>query len=229
MDDTPYPQGFVPYPPEVARGLAHQAFVLYKAAPMFQSNNFFPCALCTHENREEIDYQLLIDAAGPELRAAAGRDPDSNGPDRGRWAKHRFTAHRDKHLLPIIENAAMPAFSRMIHHGTPLPVEADKRERGYWYLIRAFAIHAEAMKGKKLMPALLALREMRAIDVEMIAANPMKPVAPTGPDEPPPEGFADKDEKLLAAFSKSRPRQPIEDIEETENGRNGTDANGTET
>src|ERR1700732_4594577 len=186
MDDTPYPQGFVPYPPEVARALAHQAFEVYKAAPMFQSNNFFPCALCTHENREEIDYQLLIDAAGPQLRAAAGRDPDSSGPDRGRWAKHRFTAHRDNHLMPLIQQGVTPSLARI--EDMPFPHDGDQRERGHWYLMRAFAIHAEAMKAKKLMPALVALRDMRAIDAEMLGWNPMKVATPSVSNDPPPEG-----------------------------------------
>ena len=34
----------------------------------------------------------------------------------------------------------------------PFPYDGDRRERGYWYLMRAFAIHSDAMKNGKHIP-----------------------------------------------------------------------------
>jgi hypothetical protein len=222
------PQVFSPYSYEVARVLARKATELYQASSTFRTTNARPCALCVHPQREEIDYQLLIDAKGPALRLAAGRDPAFDGPDRGRWAKDRFIAHRDRHLLPLIRDGVALALTKI--EDMPYPKDAATKDRGYWYLMRAFMIHEDARKDGKHMAALMALKEMRAVDVEMLGGISVPADSRRLP--PPPaeseqaEEFSDRDNKLMAAFAKSRPKQPIEDVPDGSDQR-ASDANGT--
>ena len=64
------------------------------------------------------------------------------------------------------------------------------------------------------------------IDMEMLGPDPARSWQAAKPDESAPQSFSDKDEKLLAAFAKSRPRQPIEDVVEDRN-ENGSNSDGT--
>ena len=215
------PEDFLPYAPEIARALAHQAYVLYKQSGVL---NLFggspnPCKLCIHPWREEIDYNLLIDSDARTLLEVTRRDK-SDPYDGSVWRyKTRFMGHRDKHLMPLIKNGVTPSLARI--EDMPFPHDGDRRDRGYWYLMRAFAIHAEAMKAEKWVVALSALKDMRETDQEMLNWQPMKPALQGPVAEPPPEAFSDRDSKLMQAFAKSRPKQIEEDVEET-NGQNQT-------
>jgi hypothetical protein len=138
------PTTFAAFPADVAKDFARRA-VAAEVIPNL-------CKICSHPNRETIDFHILSDASLDQLRAVSDIDYAP---------KELFEQHRDNHLMPVVR-AALPSPRTMLE--MPYPAD-DAKAKSWWYFCRFWAISDMAIKDGSYNAAIGAMREMRLIDM----------------------------------------------------------------
>jgi hypothetical protein len=203
---TDVPFQAVPY--EIAKAISRRVQFIYKEkGDEWKPKGPNGCQICDHDKREVIDTLLLMGANYSAIRRAMGESDF-----RSKWTRARFMRHRDYHLRPLIEAEVNPAsvWLRML----PYPNDGDRQTKGWWYLLRCQGMMDEAQAANQLGTALNCLKEMRAIDMEMLARSPRQ----VSRDLTALAGAAEPGSKLERAFKRSVRKEAITNGDGTESG-----------
>jgi hypothetical protein len=208
---------FKPVSLELAKAIAHRVGVLWgEKKNEYDASRGPVCKVCDSPNREKIDRMLLAGAEARSMRLAA--------PDLVRYQLWQFLSHRDKHLMPFIAAEVKPEYESLME--MPYPSDGDALAKGWWYLMRTYALSQRAFHDGEVSVALNCLKEMRKVDVEMVLPRQELPADKTpllGEPDPKPaaDTFPNHDERLNRAFARSAaPKPEVSDAPiETESSR----------
>lgn len=199
---------FRPYALELAKAVAHRVAIMWPEKKIEYDHSKGPgCGLCEAPNRETIDRMLLTGAETKSIRKAA--------PTYVHYQQERFLKHRDFHLMPFIAREVKPEYQNLME--IPYPSDGDVLQKGWWYLMRTYAISQRAYHDGDTNVALNALKEMRKVDVEMVISSRSN-LTDTPPNtleiggDTPASAFPNHDDRLNRAFARSAaPKAEVSD------------------
>ena len=205
---------FKPWPPMIARAMAHQAYLLYQSNPELVADKLnkpgSPCSLCTHVKFEEIAFLLLAGATARKLR----RTINSH---RNYHQVRRLEEHRDQHLIRVINDYLIPNSDAL--KMMPFPVDGNSEQKGLYYLYQHMGLYYQALDAGQFLAANSILKEMRVVDKEYLVGKKIEKQALPG-ETPIPDVLADfsaRDEKLNEAFRRSSAKPEAVDGSEAQN------------
>ncbi len=190
---------FKPWPPMIARAMAHQAYLLFQSNPELVADKLnksgTPCSLCTHAKFEEIAFLLLAGATARKLRRLINSH-------RNYYQVKRLEEHRDQHLVRVINDYLIPNSDAL--KMMPFPVDGNSEQKGLYYLYQHMGLYYQALDAGQFLAANSILKEMRVVDKEYLGKKTERVALPG--EAPIPDVLADfsgRDEKLNEAFRRS--------------------------